>query len=92
MQELGLDGAGEGVSVSSARASATTGHRRGSTALQVGQGVVLCQPVVALVCLLCLRVRFVSFELTGTPQMPHMKHSIPEFIDPKVRHFCCCFV
>ena len=34
---LGLDGVGEGVSVSSARAQATSGHRRGSTALQVCQ-------------------------------------------------------
>ena len=35
VHELGLDGAGEGVSVSSARALATSGHRRGSTALLV---------------------------------------------------------
>lgn len=33
VHELGLDGASEGVSVSSARALATSGHRRGSTAL-----------------------------------------------------------
>lgn len=35
VQGMGLDGAGEGVSVSSARALATSGHRRGSTALQM---------------------------------------------------------
>lgn len=37
VHELGLDGIAEGVSVSSARAQATSGHRRGSTALQVCQ-------------------------------------------------------
>jgi hypothetical protein len=89
VHELGLDGAGQGVSVSSARALATSGHRRGSTALLVGD--VAC--IVGLRARLLMLIAF-AFGLTESSQLPHMKTSLPEIIDPKVivfRDFCSLF-
>ncbi len=79
VHELGLDGASEGVSVSSARALATSGHRRGSTALLVGDVAF----IVDLRACSLMPIVF-AFGLTEFSQMPHMKTSLPEIIDPKV--------
>jgi hypothetical protein len=67
------------VSVSSARALATSGHRRGSTALMVGD--VAC--IVGLRARMLMLIAF-AFGLTEFSQLPHMKTSLPEIIDPKV--------
>lgn len=87
---MGLDGAGEGVSVSSARALATSGHRRGSTALQAGQCYFFCSSHHYTGLSVC---RLLGTLLTRLSQMPHMNSSIPEFVDPRVRCtrvLCAC--
>lgn len=72
--------------MSSARALATSGHRRGSTALQVGGCSVLSVPSS---CFLHI-YKVPTISLTLHFQMPHMKTSIPEFVDPRVMRTCCC--
>jgi hypothetical protein len=83
VHELGLDGAGQGVSVSSARALATSGHRRGSTALLVRDVAFIVDRRARLLMLIVF-----AFGLTDFSQLPHMKTSLPETIDPKVIVFC----